>query len=39
MDWNRDLNIYNFPVFSFPKFTFLKAEINLQFTAENLDEN
>ena len=39
MGWNRDLNIYNFPILNFSKFTILKAKINSQVAAENLGEN
>ena len=38
MGWNHDLNIYNFPVLS-QNSQFLKAKINSQVTAINLDEN
>ena len=38
MGWNHDLNIYNFPVLS-QNLQFLKAKINSQVTAINLDEN
>ena len=39
MGWNRDLNIYNFLVWVFWNSEYLKAEINSQVAAENLDEN
>ena len=39
MGWKRDLNIYKFPVLSFLNSQFLKAKINSQITAVNLDKN
>ena len=39
MGWNHDLNIYNFTVLSFLKFSILKAKIKSQVTAVNVDEN
>ena len=39
MGWNRDLNIYNFPVLVFQNSQFLNAEINSQVAVVNLDKN